>query len=93
MCIWREGASLIRGLQAPGSISPYNSRARTHSRSYVHAEMLAAEQQRERVRERQCADCKWAWGECKRQTDGVSGRGKALRGGNRIHVRSPLGRS
>lgn len=37
MCIWREGASLIRG-QAPGNIPPYNIGARTYTHSDVGKE-------------------------------------------------------
>jgi len=37
MCIWREGASLIRG-QAPGNIPPYNIGAHTRTAMLVGKE-------------------------------------------------------
>lgn len=42
MCIWREGASLIRG-QASGSIPPYSIDAHTQARTHthIHTVMLA----------------------------------------------------
>jgi len=38
MCIWREGASLIRG-QAPGNIPPYNIRTHAHTHTHTHSDV------------------------------------------------------